>query len=119
VSAAIDGFKEFIRLSYSGTTTTQGALECADNTLSSYISPHSKLCVTINKHFNRNKPMNKHTCNFHCQLWSVVRPRWDILNLAQREHAVNDFAKDDVLPVEEIARCGRDEELQQKSGCER
>ena len=60
--------------------------------------------------------MKKHTCNFHCQLWSVVRPRRDILDLAQREHAVDDFAEDDVLPVEEIARCSRDEELQQKSG---
>ena len=56
--------------------------------------------------------MNKHTCNFHCQLWSVVRSRRDILDLAQCEHAVDDFAKDDVFPVEEITRCSRDEELQ-------
>jgi len=49
--------------------------------------------------------------NFHGELWSVVRSCRDILNLAQSEHAVDDFAKDDVLPVEEIARCGRDEEL--------
>ena len=50
------------------------------------------------------------SCNFH-EFWSVVRSRWNILNLTQSEHAVDDFAKDDVLPVEEIARCGRDEEL--------
>jgi hypothetical protein len=55
--------------------------------------------------------MDKRTCNFHNELWSVVRSCWNILNLAQSEHAVDDFAKDDVLPVEEIARCGRDEEL--------
>ena len=55
----------------------------------------------------------KRTCDFHNELWSVVRSRRNVLNLAQSEHAVNDFAKDDVLPVEEIARGGRDEELRQ------
>ncbi len=55
--------------------------------------------------------MNKRTCNFHGELWSVVRSCRDILNLAQSKHAIDDFAKDDVLPVEEIARRGRDEEL--------
>ena len=52
-----------------------------------------------------------HTSDFHSELWSVVRPRRDILDLAQREHAVDDLSKDDVLPVKEIARCGRDEKL--------
>jgi len=66
----------------------------------------------INKHLNHNKAMNKRTCNFHYKFWSVVRSCRNILNLAQSEHAVDDFAKDDVLPVEEITRCGRDEELQ-------
>jgi hypothetical protein len=65
----------------------------------------------INKHLNHIKPMNKRTCNFHSELWSVVRSCRNILDLAQSEHAVDDFAKNDVLPVEEIARCGRDEEL--------
>ena len=65
----------------------------------------------INEHLKHSKPMNKRTCNFHNELWSVVGSRRDIFNLAQSEHAVDDFAKDDVLPVEEIARCGRDEEL--------
>ena len=67
----------------------------------------------INKHLNHNKTMNlnKRTCNFHNEFWSVVRSCRNILNLAQSEHAVDDFAKDDVLPVEEIARCGRDEKL--------
>ena len=51
------------------------------------------------------------TSDFHSELWSVVRPRRDILNLAQRKHAVDDLSKDDVLPVKEIARCRRDEEL--------
>ena len=51
------------------------------------------------------------TSNFNSELWPVIWPRWDIFYLAQREHAVDDFAKDDVLPVEEIARRGRDEEL--------
>jgi hypothetical protein len=55
--------------------------------------------------------MNKRTCDFHNKLWSVVRPCRNILNLAQSEHAVYDFAKDNVLPVEEIARRGRDKEL--------
>ena len=55
--------------------------------------------------------MNKRTCDFYHELWSVVRSCRDILDLAQSEHAVDDFAKDDVLPVEEITRRGRDEEL--------
>ena len=55
--------------------------------------------------------MNKRTCNFHRELWSVVRSSRNIFDLAQREHAVDDLAKDDVLPVEEVARCSRDEEL--------
>ena len=59
-----------------------------------------------------NKKTMNHTGDFHSELWSVVRPRRDILDLAQREHAVDDLSKDDVLPVKEIARCGRDEELQ-------
>ena len=65
----------------------------------------------INKQFSQDKPMKKRTCNFHNELWSVVRSCRNVLNLAQSEHAVNDLAKDDVLPIEEIARCGRDEEL--------
>jgi hypothetical protein len=55
--------------------------------------------------------MIKRTCNFHNELWSVVRSCRNILNLAQSEHPVDDFAKDNVLPVEEIAGCGRDEKL--------
>jgi hypothetical protein len=51
------------------------------------------------------------TSNFHREFWSIVRARRDILDLAQCEHAVDNLAKDDVLPVKEIARSGRDEEL--------
>jgi hypothetical protein len=65
----------------------------------------------VSKHLDHNKHMDKRACNFHNELWSVVRSCRNILNLAQSEHAIDDFAKDDVLPVEEIARCGRDEEL--------
>jgi|SRR6266404_2038036 len=54
------------------------------------------------------------TGNFNSELWPIIWPRWDIFYLAQREHAVDDFAKDDVLPVEEIAWCGRDEKLRPK-----
>ena len=63
--------------------------------------------------------MGKHTSDFHSEFWSVVRPRRDILDLAQREHAVDDLAKDDVLPIKEIARRGRDEELQRVSYVEK
>ena len=47
----------------------------------------------------------------------MVTQTRDILNLAQRKHwhAVDSFAKDDVLFVEEVTRCGRDKKLQ-KSG---
>ena len=55
--------------------------------------------------------MDKRTRNFHSELWSVVWSCRNILDLAQSEHAVDDFAEDDVLPVEEITRCGRDEKL--------
>jgi len=52
-----------------------------------------------------------HTSDFNSEFRSVVRPCRDILDFAQREHAVDDLPKDDVLPVEEIARRRRDEEL--------
>jgi hypothetical protein len=76
-----------------------------------YISPHSEV-FTI-KLVNSLLRCRGHdlTSNFHSELWPVIWPRRDIFYLAQREHAVDDFAEDDVLPVEEIARCGRDEEL--------
>jgi hypothetical protein len=54
---------------------------------------------------------HEHTRDFDCELRSVVRPRWDVLNLLQREHAVDHFSKH-VFPVQEITGCRRDEELQ-------
>lgn len=51
------------------------------------------------------------TNDLHRQLRSVVWARGHILNLAQREHSINNFAKDDVFSVEEVALCSRDEEL--------
>jgi hypothetical protein len=82
-----------------------------NSTTSSYISPHSEnLIIKLVDGLHRCRG-HDHTSNFNSELWPVVRPRRDIFNLAQREHAVDDFSKDDMLPVEEIARRSCDEEL--------
>ena len=47
----------------------------------------------------------------HGELWSVVGSRGYVFNFAEREHAVNDSAEDDMLSVQEVAFCGCDEEL--------
>jgi len=51
------------------------------------------------------------TCNFHCQLRSIVGPGRHILDLPQRQHSVDYPPKNDVFPVQEVAFCGRNEEL--------
>jgi hypothetical protein len=51
------------------------------------------------------------TDNLNRQLGPVVRTCWHILDLAEGEHAINDFTKDDMLAVQEVAFLGCDEEL--------
>ena len=51
------------------------------------------------------------TNNLHSELRSIVRTCRDVLDLAEREHAVNDSAEDDMLAVQEVALRGGDKEL--------
>ena len=60
---------------------------------------------------NSGSKMVRLTNYLHRELGAVVRPCRDVLDLAQCEHPVYDPPKDDVLPVEEVAFRGRDEEL--------
>jgi len=55
----------------------------------------------------------------HGHAWPVVLTRGHVLDLAQREQALDDLAEDDVLAVEEVARLAGDEELAgREAGCE-
>ena len=49
------------------------------------------------------------------QLRPVIWARGDVLDLAKREHPIDDLAEDDMFAVEEVAFCGCDEELQVQS----
>jgi hypothetical protein len=52
-----------------------------------------------------------HTCDFHCELGTIVCARRYVLDLAQRKHPVDDLSKHNVFAVEEVTfGCG-DEEL--------
>lgn len=52
------------------------------------------------------------TNNLNRKFWPVVGTGRDVLNLAEGEHAINDPAKHDMLPVKEVAFGRCDEELE-------
>lgn len=51
------------------------------------------------------------TNDLHRQLGPIIRTRRHILDFPEREHAVDDFAEDDVFAVKKVAFGGGDEEL--------
>jgi hypothetical protein len=58
-------------------------------------------------------------CYFHSQLWSVVVPSRNILNLPQRKHAFCHAPKDGMLSVQEGCGCCSNEELCRVNSCRR
>lgn len=51
------------------------------------------------------------TNDLHCQFRPVIGTCGHVLDFPEREHAVDDFAEDDVFAVEEVALGGGYEEL--------
>jgi hypothetical protein len=75
----------------------------------SYISPHSKMWFQLAAaSCSEQKSL---TNDLHCQLGPIIRTRAHVLDLPEREHAVDDFAEHDVLPVKEITLGRRNEKL--------
>lgn len=72
-----------------------------------YISPHSVAFFNL----NFSELEEGHTNYLNRQLRPVVRSRRDVLDLAQREHAVYDFAEYDMFSIQEVAFCCCDKEL--------
>ena len=54
------------------------------------------------------------TYDFDNELWPIVRTGWDVLDFPQRQHSIDHFAENYVFPVQEIAFCRGDEELEDK-----
>lgn len=65
----------------------------------SSIAPDEKPCLP------------SHTDDLHREFRPIVRARRDILDFAQREHAVDNFAEHDVLAIQKVTLGGRDKEL--------
>jgi hypothetical protein len=53
----------------------------------------------------------KHKLSVWCRDIPVVSPRRHVLHFSNRQHALDDPSKDDVLAIEELGRRAGDEEL--------
>lgn len=75
-----------------------------------YISPHSGYSI-FSELIESPEERGARTNYLNSQFGPVVRACRNILDFAKREHTVDDFAKHDVLSVQEVALRSRDEEL--------